>query len=153
MRRLPRDTAFFLSTPDVSWDPQAHRKTSEHFRNCALTSIPHGALVQFGLLWDVKGMPNGVTIPSDNLDFAWDRPETADSLRERLRKSSRSEWLRLAAWILREARVEEVWLDPLEFSFVEGFREHECNEILRITDAHLDEFLRAWYVAFGGLQP
>ena len=65
--------------------------------------------MQFGLLWDVEGMPNGVTIPSDNLDFAWDRPETADSLRERLRKSSRSEWLRLAAWILREARVEEVW--------------------------------------------
>jgi hypothetical protein len=25
-----------------------------------------------------------------------------------LLKSSRSEWLRLAAWILREARVEEV---------------------------------------------
>jgi hypothetical protein len=53
--------------------------------------------VQFGLLWDVEGMPNGVTIPSENLDFAWDRPETADSLRERLLKSSRSEWLRLAA--------------------------------------------------------
>lgn len=82
---------------------------SERFKNCALTSLPLGALVQFGLLWDVEGMPNGVTIPSDNLDFAWDRPETADSLRERLRKSSRSEWLRLAAWILREARVEEVW--------------------------------------------
>jgi hypothetical protein len=47
----------------------------------------------------------------------------------------------------------KVWLDPLEFGFVEGFREHECNEILRITDDHLDEFLRAWYVAFGGLQP
>ncbi len=54
-------------------------------------------------------MQNGLTIPSDNLDFAWDRPETVDSLRERLRKSSRSEWLRLAAWILREARVEDVW--------------------------------------------
>jgi hypothetical protein len=54
-------------------------------------------------------MPNGATLPSSNLDFAWDRPETAESLKERLLKSSRSEWLRLAAWILREARVDEVW--------------------------------------------
>jgi hypothetical protein len=54
-------------------------------------------------------MPSGLTIPSANLDFAWDRPETADSLRERLATSSQSEWLRLAEWILREARVEEVW--------------------------------------------
>jgi hypothetical protein len=54
--------------------------------------------------------------------------------------------------ILRKAGTP-VWLDPLEFSFVEGFREHECKQILRMTDAHLDEFLRAWYVAFGGLQP
>ena len=53
----------------------------------------------------------------------------------------------------RDDSAAKVWLDPLEFSFVEGFREHECNEILRITDAHLDEFLRAWYIAFGGLQP
>jgi hypothetical protein len=53
----------------------------------------------------------------------------------------------------RDDSAAKVWLDPLEFSFVEGFREHECNEILRITDAHLDEFLRAWYVTFGGLQP
>jgi hypothetical protein len=50
-------------------------------------------------------MPSEVAFPSANLDFAWDRPETADSLRERLINSSRSEWLRLAAWILREARV------------------------------------------------
>jgi len=56
-----------------------------------------------------EGMLSEVAIPSANLDFAWDRPETADSLRERLAQSSRSEWLRLAAWILREARVEEVW--------------------------------------------
>jgi hypothetical protein len=45
-----------------------------------------------------------------------------------------------------------VWVDPLEFSFVEGFREHECNEILRIANAHLGEFLRAWCIAFGALQ-
>jgi hypothetical protein len=90
-----------------------HRSTaasaSECFGNFTLTSPPHGALVQSGLLWEFEGMPSGVNIPPANLDFAWDRPETADSLRERLLKCSRSEWLRLAAWILREARVEQVW--------------------------------------------
>jgi hypothetical protein len=70
---------------------------------------PRRVLVQIGFLWNIETMPSGVAIPSANLDFAWDRPETADSLRERLRTSSREEWLRLAAWILREARVEEVW--------------------------------------------
>ena len=53
----------------------------------------------------------------------------------------------------RNDSAAKVWLDPLEFSFIEGFREHECHEILRIANAHLDEFLRAWYIAFGGLQP
>jgi hypothetical protein len=43
------------------------------------------------------------------LDFAWDRPETAESLRVRLAAADEREWLRLAAWILREARVDEVW--------------------------------------------
>ncbi len=48
-------------------------------------------------------------MPQDNLDFAWDRPETADSLRKRLAAATGVEWLRLAAWLMREARVEEVW--------------------------------------------
>ncbi len=48
-------------------------------------------------------------LPAENLDFAWDRPETADSLREKLAVAEPAEWLRLSAWILREARVEEVW--------------------------------------------
>jgi len=43
----------------------------------------------------------------------------------------------------RDDSAAKVWLDPLEFSLVEGFREHECREILRITDTHLNEFLRA----------
>ncbi len=33
----------------------------------------------------------------------------------------------------RDDSDAKVWLDPLKFSFVEGFREHECNETLRIT--------------------
>ncbi len=52
----------------------------------------------------------------------------------------------------RDDAAAKIWLDPLEFSFAEGFRDHECSEILRIAAAHLDAFLRAWYRAFGGLQ-
>jgi len=55
--------------------------------------------------------------------------------------------------VTRDDSAAKLWLDPLEFAFVEGFRRHECNDILRITEAHLDEFLRAWYQTFGGLQP
>lgn len=53
----------------------------------------------------------------------------------------------------RDDSAAKVWLDPLEFSFVEGFREHEYNEIPRIAEAHFDEFLRAWHRVFGALQP
>jgi hypothetical protein len=53
--------------------------------------------------------------------------------------------------VQREARAAKVWLDPLEFAYVRGFRPHECNEILRITKVHLDEFLQTWYKNFGGL--
>jgi hypothetical protein len=52
---------------------------------------------------------SSTTQPSDNLTFAWDRPETADSLKQRLVMAGPDEWIRLAAWILREARVAEVW--------------------------------------------
>jgi hypothetical protein len=48
-------------------------------------------------------------MPADNLDFAWDRPETTQSLRHRLATTSGAEWLRTAAWLMREARVEQVW--------------------------------------------
>jgi len=50
------------------------------------------------------------TLPADNLDFAWDRPETADTLRAKLAaEPSSPEWLRTAAWLMREARTDEVW--------------------------------------------
>ena len=48
-------------------------------------------------------------MPADNLDFAWDRPESAASLRARLAAASPTEWLNTVAWIMREARVEQVW--------------------------------------------
>ena len=49
------------------------------------------------------------TLPADNLDFAWDRPETAETLRAKLAVGPSPEWLRTAAWLMREARVEQVW--------------------------------------------
>lgn len=49
------------------------------------------------------------SMPADNLDFAWDRPETAESLRRRLVRENGQQWLRTVAWIMREARIEEVW--------------------------------------------
>ena len=52
---------------------------------------------------------NASCLPDDNLIFAWDRPESAASLRERLRVADDAEWHRLAAWMMREAKVSEVW--------------------------------------------
>lgn len=49
------------------------------------------------------------TLPADNLDFAWDRPESEASLRAKLAAAAPAEWARTAAWIMREARVDEVW--------------------------------------------
>ena len=54
-------------------------------------------------------MKHDATMAAENLDFAWDRPETAASLRHRLATSTGAEWLRTAAWLMREARVEQVW--------------------------------------------
>ena len=49
------------------------------------------------------------TLPSDNLEFAWDRPESAATLRAKLALGLSPEWLRAAAWLMREARVDQVW--------------------------------------------
>ena len=49
------------------------------------------------------------TLPADNLDFAWDRPETAATLRAKLADTTSPEWVRTAAWLMREARVDQVW--------------------------------------------
>ena len=48
-------------------------------------------------------------MPADNLDFAWDRPESTASLRARLAEANPTEWLNIVAWIMREARVDQVW--------------------------------------------
>ncbi|MGD0088879.1 MAG: DUF4160 domain-containing protein [Planctomycetota bacterium] len=55
--------------------------------------------------------------------------------------------------VSKDNKAAKLWLDPLDFAYVEGFRAHECSEILRITQDHLDEFLRRWHQVFGGLQP
>jgi hypothetical protein len=54
-------------------------------------------------------MATTATMPPDNLDFAWDRPETAETLHRRLAEASGAEWLQAAAWVMREARIEQVW--------------------------------------------
>ncbi|MFM8471205.1 MAG: hypothetical protein ACKODH_14805 [Limisphaerales bacterium] len=54
-------------------------------------------------------MPPIGTMPADNLDFAWDRAETAESLRAKLAGPASTEWLHTAAWLMREARVDQVW--------------------------------------------
>lgn len=54
-------------------------------------------------------MATTAIMPADNLDFAWDRPESMETLRQRLEESSGDDWLRTAAWIMREARIEQVW--------------------------------------------
>ena len=62
-------------------------------------------------LWcdTMSSMVPSAAMPPDNLDFAWDRYETAASLKRRLDTTSGAEWLRTAAWLMREARVEQVW--------------------------------------------
>ena len=53
--------------------------------------------------------------------------------------------------VSREDSAAKLWLDPLEFAFTEGFRRHECNDILRIAESHLDMLIQAWYRTFGNL--
>jgi len=53
--------------------------------------------------------------------------------------------------VQRDNCAAKLWLDPLEFAFIEGFRRHESNDIHQITKMHLDEFLQAWYRTFGDL--
>ncbi len=54
-------------------------------------------------------MPTSEAIPNDNLDFAWDRPETGESLRMKLALPDSPDRIRTVAWLMREARVNEVW--------------------------------------------
>jgi hypothetical protein len=48
-------------------------------------------------------------LPADNLEFAWDRRESAETLRAKLADESSPAWPATAAWLLREARVDQVW--------------------------------------------
>lgn len=53
--------------------------------------------------------------------------------------------------VQKEDDAAKLWLDPLEFAYVEGFRRHECNEILRISQRHRRQLLSARYNHFGSL--
>ena len=57
--------------------------------------------------------------------------------------------------IQKESDAAKFWLDPLELSFNDGFKNHELGEIRRIIEAHMDELLAAWHSRFGekGKQP
>jgi putative transposase len=53
-----------------------------------------------------------VALPADNLDFAWDRPETADSLKKRLAPAlMRNGCAHLLAWIGLSPRKFHDWRD------------------------------------------
>lgn len=54
-------------------------------------------------------MPPSKQLPANNLDFAWDRHESDATLREKLADETSSNWPNTAAWLMREARVEQVW--------------------------------------------
>jgi len=54
-------------------------------------------------------MNEKATLPADNLPFAWDRIETAESLLEKLGRVEHASWPATAGWLLREAKVEQVW--------------------------------------------
>lgn len=41
--------------------------------------------------------------------FCWDRNWTEADVRRRLAAATGVEWARLAAWIMREARFDDVW--------------------------------------------
>lgn len=49
------------------------------------------------------------SLPANNLDFAWDRHESVETLREKLEDETSPNWPTTAAWLMREARVEQVW--------------------------------------------
>ena len=54
-------------------------------------------------------MQPAASLPKDNLDFAWDRLETSASLKTKLADEASPTWHQTAAWLMREARVEQVW--------------------------------------------
>jgi len=87
-------------------------------------------------------MPAVSTLPPDNLPFAWDRKESAKSLRSKLADESCPNWTKSASWLMREARVEEVWpfltLEQIDRHFVQlrpllGRRTKVWEYILRVA--------------------
>ena len=48
-------------------------------------------------------------IDPETLPIAWDRPESVESLKAKLIAADSTEWIRLASWIMREAKTQQVW--------------------------------------------
>jgi hypothetical protein len=62
-------------------------------------------------------------ILADKLDFAWDCHETAATLRSKLTATTSPGWLPTVAWLMREARVEQVW----EFLTLQKVADHSSE--------------------------
>jgi hypothetical protein len=75
--------------------------------------------------------------------FAWDRPLTVGQIRAQLQAGASPEWARLAAWIMREAAVGDVWqfLTPRE---VYG-RRTELLPLLGRRRGFWEYILRTWH--------
>jgi hypothetical protein len=50
------------------------------------------------------------TLLSDHPYFCWDRTWSMDDIKSRLTACAPEDWPMLAAWIMREARFEDVWV-------------------------------------------
>jgi hypothetical protein len=82
---------------------------------------------------------NGNEIPY----FCWDRPWSVAEIHRRLDSASPDEWIRLAAWIMREAKFQDVWefLSPRAvFARFSDLKRH-----LNPTAEFWDYILRTWH--------
>ena len=46
--------------------------------------------------------------------------------------------------IKRDNNSVKMWLDTYGFTQIEGFKEHELNQIKRIANEHIREIISAW---------
>ena len=53
---------------------------------------------------------NSKLSPRERPYFCWDRSWSVDDIKAKLAESAPKDWSMLAAWIMREARFEDVWV-------------------------------------------
>ena len=82
---------------------------------------------------------NGNEIPY----FCWDRPWSVAEIRRRLDSASPEEWIRLAAWIMREAKFQDVWEFLSPRTVFERFP--ELKRHLKPTTEFWDYILKTWH--------